>query len=74
VLLICVLILCLYLTDTDNNLILRLGSVCIHVSALLQLAVSARQDSSTTADDNDVGIPITSLPCYWNQPGKGPVS
>lgn len=58
---------------TKKNAIHRLGSVCIHVSALLQLAVSAKKDASTIADDS-VGIPVISLPCSWNKPGKGPVN
>jgi len=33
--------------------------------------VSAKKDASTIGDD---GIPVTSLPCSWNKPGKGPVS
>lgn len=50
----------------------RLGSVCIHVSALLQLAVAAQEDDSTI--DDSIGISVTSLPCSLNKPGKGPVT
>lgn len=57
----------------------RLGNSCIHVSALLQQAIHEHQkDKSTTTNATTISaenrIPVTSLPCNWNKPGKGPVS
>ena len=68
----------------------RLGRVCIHVSALLQLAVAEheltnrRTETSGNADEDQVAptsvnadedqVAPTSKACEWNKPGKGPVS
>ncbi|XP_045023799.1 uncharacterized protein LOC123468405 [Daphnia magna] len=55
-----------------------LGRVCIHVSALLQLAVaehelpSRRTETAWNADEDQVAP--TSKACEWNKPGKGPVT
>ncbi|KZS19467.1 Uncharacterized protein APZ42_014079 [Daphnia magna] len=56
-----------------------LGNSCIHVSALLQQAIHEHQkDKSTTTNATTISaenrIPVTSLPCNWNKPGKGPVT
>ena len=56
----------------------RLGGVCIHVSALLQLAIkrSAKNhsvDGGEFSDDENV-VPVTSRTCTWNKPSQGPVS
>ncbi|EFX74980.1 hypothetical protein DAPPUDRAFT_251216 [Daphnia pulex] len=54
-----------------------LGRVCIHVSALLQLAVAEHElpnrttETSGNADEEQVAP--TSKACEWNKPGKGPV-
>jgi len=56
----------------------RLGGVCIHVSALLQLAVKHYSDSQCESNDEtsdyENSVPATSRPCTWNKPTKGPVS
>jgi len=52
----------------------RLGSVCIHVSALLQSAVFSNEvDVGERNVDFNKEVPVTPLPCSWNKPGKGPV-
>ena len=51
----------------------RLGSLFIHVSALLQSAVFLNEDVSERNVDFNKEVPVTSLPCSCNKPGKGTV-